>query len=152
MFEFLQKLMNKKMTTEEIASLLKTKPELIKKFEESYNKNVLIPKNESDNLFDQNSKDASLDRAEEHKDDEIVAELLSQSHVMEFDGEKIVYHTPKEETALMLVGAEEVNKLPLSSRPQLTGNFLARDISAPSYIVLLEMYKKYLFLILFYYP
>ena len=70
MFGFLQKLMNKKMTTEEIASLLKTNPELIKKFEESYNKNVLIPKNESNNLFNHNSKDASLDRAEEHKEPE----------------------------------------------------------------------------------
>ena len=152
MFGFLQKLMNKKMSTEEIASLLKTNPELIKKFEESYNKNVLIPKNESDNLFDHNSREASLDRAEGHKDDviltemveKIVAELLSQSHVMEFDGEKIVYHSPKEETSLMLVGAEEVNKLPLNSRPQLTGNLVSRDISEPSYIALLEMYKNYL--------
>ena len=152
MFGFLEKLMNKKMTTEEIASLLKTSPELIKKFEESYNKNVLSTRIDSDNLFDYNSKDASLERAEEHKNDvvltdmveKIVTELLSQSYVMEFDGKEIVYHSPKEEKALMLVGAEEVNKLPLDSRPQLTGNLVARDISEPSYVALLEMYKKYL--------
>ena len=150
MFGFLKNIFNKKMTTEEVASILKTNPELIKKFEESYNNNILLANNDSDNLFDHNSREASLDRAENHRDtvfyevvENIVKELMAQSNVIEFDGEKILYHSPEEKLPVALVGLNEVNSLPLENRPQLTGHFLCRDIQEPSYLILLEMYKKF---------
>ena len=131
MFGFLKNIFNKKMTTEEVASLLKTNPELIKKFEESYNNNILLANNDSDNLFDHNSREASLDRAKNHRDtvfyeviENIVKELMAQSNVIEFDGEKILYHFPEEKLPVALVGLNEVNSLPLENRPQLTGHFL----------------------------
>lgn len=141
MFDFSK---NKSITKEEMAQLLKVKPESLDEFERSY-KEILDTIPESDNLFEFNAKHASSTVKEGTIEEEIVNrivdELISQVSIYTYDGdiESIV-------TGTKLLGEpvtlDEINSLDPVDRPQLTGTLLKKDIGEDSYKILLDQYHR----------
>lgn len=124
------------ITKDAIAELLKVSPEALAAFEDSYRKGVLDNGPISDNFFEVNAKQASIDIRREDLDarlkalnDRIINELLAQADIMEYDGEGIAFYPPKTSIAdgTPLVTASEINSLPVSVRPQLSGFLMKKD-------------------------
>ena len=147
MLSFLKKPISK----EQIAKILQTTPEALAAFEEAYQKQVLTEP-VSDNLFEINAKQAAEMHVDVLSGDypelhdmilRIVNELIAQTLIWEFDGK-----TGRTKEALFEVSKpvtlEEIKKLPPELQPQLTGNYMKKDISEPSYPILLEMYQHFL--------
>lgn len=140
-----------KIEKDKIAELLKTNPEALEAFEKAYRKEIMT----WDTSFDDmpNAKQAADYMDHEISDDlnplvdRIVNELIDQTLVYKFD-ENVTYemfplrNIPEKN----MVTKEEVNVFPLSIRPELTGQLMRVDTNPekPSYVVLLEMYNKYL--------
>lgn len=125
------------LTKEEAAQILKTTPELLKEFEESYLEISDKENSETDNYFKINSRDAArkLEKPRTDKSDlinRIVNELLTDT-----EGYPAL---PSGE----IVTNEEIASLPIQERPQLTGHLIQRQISEPSYPALLLIYKMWL--------
>lgn len=148
MLSFLKKPISK----EQIAKILQTTPEALAAFEEAYQKQVLTEPI-SDNLFEINAKQAAEMHADVLNGDypelhdiitRIVNELVSQTPVWTFDGKNVITVS----NGLIFKGKEvtieEIIALPENLRPQLTGNLIKKDISEPSYPILLEMYQHFL--------
>lgn len=134
---------------EKIAKLLKITPQALKAFEEAYRDNILMDTNMPDNFFDVNAKQAaSVRKKSDTKDvhdviEKIVEELLAQTDSYSFDGKE---ESMKDSIPTIgpTVTNEEIQKVPESVRPQLTGFLMKRDIKDPAYEVVVEMYLKYL--------
>lgn len=141
---------DKTFPLDEIAKMLKTSPENIKKFEAAYAAHALNAPM-SDNLFEVNAKQAAQQNAgivERPEDVEaminaIVKDLVAMTKVWTYDGvtatvDKLGLPAPKCE-----ITGEQVNALPEQLRPQLTANLMKIDVP-DSYVALLEMYHGYL--------
>lgn len=140
MFEkMLAKMMKKEdneVSRDEIADLLKVNPELLDKFEKAYKANSF--EDDNDNFFNMSAKEAkelnrkreigtsSLEETISH----IVKELLIDARII---NEEIQY-----------LKADKVNSLPEEIRPQLTGNLVKKDIAQPSYLAVLDYYKRWI--------
>ena len=143
---------NKSMDKDEISRLLQTTPEALEAFETAYSKAAIQMDENSDNFFDVNAKQAKEKLKEGHMEEKSVAvdhlvnriinELLSETEVYVFDGEKAyIRHFPNKRN-VPDVSIEEIMALPESNRPQLAGKLMKKDINGSSYPMLLEMYKK----------
>lgn len=143
-----------------VAELLKTSPEALEAFERAYAAQALNYTNVSDNLFDINAKQASklrsheaevTDVADTRKVDSLVSrivdELLTQTPVYRYVNQQgcdwAVPELP-ESLTISRVDRAEIEVLPESQRPQLTGYLMMKDINEDSYQVLLWMYQEYL--------
>lgn len=149
MFNFLKV---KSIDKNQIAEMLKVEPKALQAFEEAYKTQVLSD-TISDNLFEVNAKQAaSLHEGIECTEipnldsiiDRIVNELVSLTPIWEFDGQTGKYLDYLAEIPSDEVTLEEVNSIPEPFRPQLTGSLMKRDIGEPSYLVLLDQYRRYL--------
>lgn len=139
------------LTLDEVAELLKTRPECITEFEKAYAAHALSQDvTEKDNLFDVNAKEAaSLHAGIEIRPEEmeqminqIVEELVANTPVWKYDGtqtEVVDRLALPEGTKEITV--QDINRFPAEIRPQLTANLMKIDINTPSYLTLLEMYK-----------
>lgn len=140
-----------KIEKDKIADLLKTNPEAFEAFEAAYRKEVMT----WDTSFDDmpNAKqvadymDHEMSEDVDNLVDRIVQELIAQTYVYKFNGRLIheifpLRNIPEKD----MVTKEEVNVFPLSIRPELTGQLMRVDTNPekPSYVILLEMYNKYL--------
>lgn len=146
---------NRSISREEAAVLLKTTPEALDAFEDAYQARV-FEGDGSDNLFDVNAADIRRNMKEDrevlntetiHKKDEIVSriikELLAQTEVLVYDRRGLsVQRFPKIRSAP--VTYEEILSLPVKVRPQLSGTLMKKDLSGPpSYLALLEQWQQY---------
>lgn len=148
----LDKIFKKPISKEKAAQILKTNPEALEAFENSYSR---IEDYETDNFFDLNSRKAKeirdsnvkeVDGYDESKLSEIindiVEELKSETLVWEYDGNSHgvnkVNYLPKE-TA---ISNKDLSQFPIEVRPELTGNLIKKDIKEPSYLVLIFYYSK----------
>ena len=146
------------LSKEEIAALLKTDPESLRKFEESYTDHVLKNDTLDKNFFKINAKQIVKEKKTIFLSDfasksgdydsiiqRIVSELLEQAVVYCWDGKQ--EHV---ETFQVLpdnyypVTKSKLQEIPESYRPQLTGNLYMKDLKGESSTALLYQYKMYL--------
>jgi hypothetical protein len=146
------------LSKEEIAEFLKTDPETLQQFEDSYKNHVLKDETLSDNFFEINAKQISKERkkyflsdiASERKDydaiiQRIVSELLEQAVVYNWDGKQDCIETfnvlPDDYLDVTL---DDLQKIPEAYRPDLTGTLYKKDIAEDASSLLLYEYKMYL--------
>lgn len=146
------------LSKDDIANLLRTTPQALAAFESSYTKHALNVK--EDDFFHINSRQAAERNRAEHvrasEDDakatndlvnRIVEELLAQTETYVFDGNLGKFHQPLAlPDGTKMVTNEDINRLPLALRPELTGELMKVDIDSdtPNYTVLLGNYARYL--------
>lgn len=139
-----------------VAELLRVNPEALEAFEAAYAKHAL--NQEPDSFFSTNSRQAArashiidvTDGAATGSADDttdlqqrIVAELLSQTETYVFDGKLARAQKPVALPAgTEPVQNEDINRLPMDIRPQLTGNLMMVDIDEPAYPHLLWFYER----------
>lgn len=119
------------ISREEIVEILKTNPELLEQFENSYSS---ILEEKSDNFFEVNSKQAVKDSK---------ANLLEENSV---EVEKLVSKIVEEllgNYEALPVHSNEINYLPEKLRPELSGKLYKKDIKASSYPIVLNYYKEF---------
>ena len=119
------------ISREEIVEILKTNPELLEQFENSYSS---ILEEKSDNFFEVNSKQAVKDSK---------ANLLEENPV---EVEKLVSKIVEEllgNYEALPVHSNEINYLPEKLRPELSGKLYKKDIKASSYPMVLNYYKRF---------
>ena len=150
MIKFLEKIFSKKDSKDKLARLLKVQPDALRMFDEAYKKRCLED-GMSDNLFEISAQEAASFRVQKDTElDEgiigrIVNELLSETERWSFDGSVVNIKDPLiPKPSELPVSREEIQALPVPSRPQLTGTLMKTDINGPSYPSLLEMYAIYL--------
>ena len=132
-----------------IAKLLQVNPEALADFDEAYKRACLAEEDYSEDV-----KAAIRQRMMKHKDDidhgivdRIVSELLQETVRWSYDGEK----TFADEYAMLPspnnnpVTVEEIKRIPLEIRPQLTGDMMMPGLAGPpSYMAILPFYAEYL--------
>lgn len=138
----------------ELIQLLNTNPEAFKVFEEEYYK-ASVTQGMSDNLFTISAKEISefvMDSKQEFTSetleiiDRIVKELVAQTDVFVYDGNKHQImiedytHLLPEISAVTL---EEIKLLPKEMQPDLSGNLIKRDV-LDSGMMLLAHYNRFL--------
>lgn len=144
------------LTKDAVAELLGTTPEALAAFEASYQANVLDAEVDTGSLFDLSAKQAAamlpredLIETARKLNDRIIVELLEQTPVMTYDGTsltigKVPIPTSEEASLTVPVTLTEVQRVPESIRPQLTGSLMKKDIGEGSSSVLLATYKNWL--------
>lgn len=135
-----------------IAEILKTDTQALRLFEEKYREQVLTNLRD-DNFFLVNAKQAATKKEGIEMDydatigdiiNRIVNELLQKTSILNYDGKEIVSTAIPINERMKSVTKEELNKIPETLRPQLTGSLMKVDMNAPSCITLLEYYRMYL--------
>ena len=144
MLNLLNALKNKKtLSKDDIAEILKVSPEALEEFEKSYAKHVLEPNVVPDNLLDMNVhmfKDKNGNSITEESPE--VNELLEDTVAYAYDGIKHIQLFPNKSTNPR-VTPEDLCNIPYDLRPQLTGDYLKRDVRDGGSTILLEMYQRY---------
>ena len=148
---FLDKIFNRPgQDKDKIASLLKVDKEALAAFDDAYKKRCFLD-GKSDNLFDISAMEMAGMRDRSVGLDEgiigrVVEELLSKTERWVYDGKTAVLENCKcLPSGQPPVSKEDIQKLPVSSRPQLTGELMMTDLGGmPSYVELLGLYQKYL--------
>lgn len=145
------------LTREEIAAFIKTDPEALRRFEESYTKYV-ANREISGNLFEVNAKQAVRERKKCVLPDiaaenvyldaliqRIVAELMERTAVYVWDGEDDhieTFDTLPED--YVPVTNDDLKNIPEAYRPELAGYLYKKDIENSAAGMLLSLYKDYL--------
>lgn len=133
---------------ERAIELLKTNPEAFERFEEVYKVASLRDEDGSDNFFDKGKAVLDKDRKKSEEKMEDADWTYINSIVSRIVEELLLYPAVESEEyksgKLKLVTLDEVNKIPLSLRPQLTGTMVIRDIKYASYPMVLFYYSEYL--------
>lgn len=146
------------LSKEEIAEFLKTDPETLQKFEDSYKSHVLKNETLSDNFFEINAKQITKERKKyflsditsERKDydaivQRIVSELLEQAAVYSCDSKQDCIETFNVlRDDYMDVTLDDLQKIPEAYRPDLSGTLYKKDIAEDTSSALLYEYKMYL--------
>ena len=126
----------------ELASILKTSPEALEKFEEQYAVAELEYAKKSNNLFDHSIQQikGKIRKITTHQEliDKIVDELVAQTVVEHYGKEySITKFDVPEETQ---VTPDDLKEFDQFNRPNLLGRFMQRDTSGNAYPLLLELY------------
>ena len=144
------------LTREAAAEILRTSPEMLEKFESSYRKHE-ADRGVSDDYFQINAKQAAELSAERFRAegpldpairDAIVDELMLQTQVLHVDGAGSVKVIDFTRPALpdgkgTAVKPEDLTPVPEAIRPQLTGDYMTKDVGGDSYRAILSMYQGY---------
>ena len=153
MFNFLSAFRNRQkqkavLSLEEAALLLKTTPEALKAFEESYRLAEIREAEQSNNFFDIDSRTATgmvADKSTESAE-EITLEILQKADELtdRIVCELLIISSRKSLPAsdMELVSNSEINSLPLQLRPELTGTLCRRDIQEAAYPTVLYYLKN----------
>lgn len=130
------------------AAMLSTTPGLLREFERSYHANVLDRKEApiGPSGPDAGSVIASrsghdLSDAALALDARIVRELLADTGVIRFDGERLTAMPTLAPVPEQYVTEADVNALQPGERPQLAGELIHRQIDAVNYPLLLDMWR-----------
>lgn len=140
---------------EEIATLLKSNPDALARFEESYRSMALEATEPEGNIFGKNSRDMSEEAHSQPlpKDfdmqrvrdivDAAVDELLEKTWVLHcVSGKTESSRIPIGPARAPLTNAD-LQEVPTAVRPQLTGSLMRVDIRGVSYEPLLEGYQRW---------
>ena len=119
------------------AAMLSTTPGLLREFERSYHANVLDRKNAPTGPLGPDAKTVVESRSGHGLSDEalaldarIVRELLSDTGVIRFDGERLTTIPALAPVPEKYVTEADVNALQTGERPQLAGELIHRQIDA----------------------
>lgn len=92
LLDFLMRKSKESISLDEAAQILKTDPELLRKFDEKYQE-CILSETDSDNLFTINAKQVAEEKegiearnCSQNIIDKIVEELISQTSVWKYDG------------------------------------------------------------------
>lgn len=138
---------------DQIAALLKTTPEALEAFENSYRVNILDRPSDTGSIFDVSAKQTaagigrmSIEARAKDLNDRIINELLSQTPVMRWDGHDFTVNTPWNALAdgTPDVTLEEIQAIPEVIRPQLSGKLMKSDIPSQTAGTLLFNYKNWM--------
>lgn len=131
------------------AAMLGTTPGLLREFERSYHANVLDRKNAPTGPLGPDAKTVVESRSGHGLSDEalaldarIVRELLSDTGVIRFDGERLTTIPALAPVPEKYVTESDVNALQTGERPQLAGELIHRQIDAVNYPLLLDMWRR----------
>lgn len=134
---------------DKIAKVLQTTPEALEAFERAYQDNALMD-TQSDNFFEQCAKQAIAKNHPEGSEsipidmvERIVDELLQQTVAYVYNGKADSKRLYQHNALGPAVSNEEIQTLPYSLRPQLTGTLMKREIREPAYTMIVQMYADY---------
>lgn len=138
------------MSAEEVAAILRTTPERLRAFEDSYQR-LLSMGEETGGLFDVNSRQASEFNRNAPVDDNqlreicsrITQELAAQTEIFQFSGKGRIIRG-KDIPEVEMVTLHEINSFPESIRPQLSGKYYKRDMPKEASSMILYFYQKML--------
>lgn len=130
------------------AAMLSTTPGLLREFERSYHANVLDRKNAPTGPLGPDAKTVVESRSGHGLSDEalaldarIVRELLSDTGVIRFDGERLTTIPALAPVPEKYVTESDANALHPEERPQLAGELIHRQIDTVNYPLLLDMWR-----------
>lgn len=132
---------NNKNLKDEIAEMLKVTPEALDAFEKAYQEASDDEQENSDNLFDVNSRQAVTALLENTTEIDEKVEILVSRIVNE-----LLYQTKRKclpSNNAETVTLEDIHSVPEDVRPQLTGHLMKTDLKQPSYFALFDMLKRY---------
>lgn len=140
------------LTKDEAAKLLSISPETLAAFEQSYQTLVLNqPPDEHTDFFQINAKQAAAKKINANLNQadniiqRIVNELLAQTQIMEYDGHDLTIKTFQDKSEIhdAPVTPDLFENLTPETRPQLTGVHAIRDMSVPTSLTILSVYKSF---------
>lgn len=126
-------------TKETIASFLKTSPDALNAFEKSYWKEQNAQDQTSDNFFKQNNR--LLIQANKHSKPELTDQAVILAETITNELLATAGYTNAQNLAP--VTKEVLKSLPKHLRPQLSTNFIQKDIAQDSYLAIIDNYKHY---------
>lgn len=143
------------LSREDIASILKTTPEALDKFEEAY-RTYAIDEPEELNPFDGNMRNQVQEnhivsfndisekdlKAVKKLTERIVSELLSQTQTYTWDRATGESYVRESISCNCTVTQSDILSLPAEIRPQLSGCLMLKDIKGDSYESLLYFYAR----------
>lgn len=131
------------------AAMLSTTPGLLREFERSYHANVLDRKNAPTGPSGPDAKTVIASRSGHELSDaalaldaRIVRELLADTVVIRYDGERLTAIPALAPVPEKYVTESDVNALQTGERPQLAGELIHRQIDAVNYPLLLDMWRR----------
>lgn len=131
------------------AAMLGTTPGLLAEFERSYHANILDRKNAPTGPLGPDAKTVVESRSGHDLSDEalaldarIVRELLADTSVIRYDGERLTAAPSLAPVPESYVTEADVDVLEPGERPQLAGELIHRQIDAVNYPLLLDMWRR----------
>ena len=137
------------MDVDTAAIMLGTTPGLLAEFERSYHANILDRKNAPTGPLGPDAKTVVESRSGHDLSDEalaldarIVRELLADTSVIRFDGERLTATPSLAPVPEKYVTEADVNALQPGERPQLAGELIHRQFDTVNYPLLLDMWRR----------
>lgn len=131
------------------AAMLGTTPGLLAEFERSYHANILDRKNAPTGPLGPDAKTVVESRSGHDLSDEalaldarIVRELLADTSIIRYDGERLTAAPSLAPVPESYVTEADVDVLEPGERPQLAGELIHRQIDAVNYPLLLDMWRR----------
>lgn len=138
-----------KYNLEQLSELINQSPEYLQQMEALYQENILTQPPQ--NFLETNAKQASQNTNKVYPNkgleeiiNKIVEELVERTPIYHYDPttNKVTITDPKTNPQ-QLVTLEEINNIPESLRPDLTGTLIKREIEQPAYYMILDYYNKF---------
>lgn len=131
------------------AAMLRTTPGLLREFERSYHANVLDRKNAPTGALGPDARSVIASRSGHELSDaalsldaRIVRELLADTSVIRYDGERLTATPSLAPVPEKYVTEADVNALQPGERPQLAGELIHRQFDTVNYPLLLDMWRR----------
>ena len=150
---FLDRILNgdgpRPLDVDTAAAMLRTTPGLLREFERSYHANVLDRKNAPTGPLGPDARSVIESRSGHDLSDEalaldarIVRELLADTSIIRYDGERLTAAPSLAPVPESYVTEADVDVLEPGERPQLAGELIHRQIDAVNYPLLLDMWRR----------
>lgn len=131
------------------AAMLSTTPGLLREFERSYHANVLDRKNAPTGPLGPDARSVIESRSGHDLSDAVLAldarivrELLADTSIIRYDGERLTAASSLAPVPESYVTESDVDVLEPGERPQLAGELIHRQIDAVNYPLLLDMWRR----------
>lgn len=150
---FLDRILNgdkpRPLDVDAAAAMLRTTPGLLREFERSYHANVLDRKNAPTGPSGPDAGSVIASRSGHELSDaalaldaRIVRELLADTGVIRYDGERVTTIPALAPIPEKYVTEADMDVLEPGERPQLAGELIHRQIDAVNYPLLLDMWRR----------
>lgn len=150
---FLDRILNgdgpRPLDVDTAAAMLRTTPGLLREFERSYHANVLDRKNAPTGPLGPDARSVIESRSGHDLSDAVLAldarivrELLADTSIIRYDGERLTAAPSLAPVPESYVTEADVDVLEPGERPQLAGELIHRQIDAVNYPLLLDMWRR----------
>ena len=150
---FLDRILNgdgpRPLDVDTAAAMLRTTPGLLREFERSYHANVLDRKNAPTGPLGPDARSVIESRSGHDLSDAVLAldarivrELLADTSIIRYDGERLTAAPSLVPVPESYVTEADVDVLEPGERPQLAGELIHRQIDAVNYPLLLDMWRR----------